>query len=147
MTADAPDPSGAKSSATTVFNTQYRWPVPSMLHNNQTSQQLTLRFTNVTVLTVIELHYKFWKWHNLQRSWNIENHLYSEHEIQKRWPQNYDVMIWWRSPRHAPHIWGRRRRCVFDLPYACMCKYTRGSKLKRDTKGRSPMVRQCSVLS
>ena len=68
-------------------------PVPSMLHNNQTSQQLTLWFTNVTVLTLIELHhYKFWKWHNLQRSWNIENFLNREHEIQKGGPQ---IMTSW----------------------------------------------------
>ena len=79
--------------------------------------------------TVIELHYKFWKWHNLQRSWNIEHFLIATWNT-KRCPQNYDVMIWWRRlPRHAPHIWGRRRRCVFDLTYACMCKYPRGSKL------------------
>ena len=49
-------------------------------------------FTNVTVLTVIELHYKFWKWDNLQRSWNIENFLYGEHEIQKGGPQ---IMTSW----------------------------------------------------
>ena len=42
------------------------------------------------MLTLIELHYKFWKWHNLQRSWNIEDiehFLYREHEIQKGGPQ------------------------------------------------------------
>ena len=44
------------------------------------------------MLTVIELHYKFWKWHNLQRSWNIENFLYREHEIQKGGPQ---IMTSW----------------------------------------------------
>ena len=49
-------------------------------------------FTNVTVLTVTELHYKFWKWHNLQRSWNIEYYLYREHEIQKGGPQ---IMTSW----------------------------------------------------
>ena len=58
---------------------------------------------------------KHWTF-SLSRTWNT-----------KRWPPNYDVMIWWRSPRHAPHIWGRRQRCVFDLPYACMhwCVNTR----------------------
>ena len=102
-----------------------------MLHNNQISQQLTLWFTNVTVLTVIELHYKFWKWHNLTGSRFMKHWKFplSRTWNTKRWPPNYDVMIWWCSPRHAPHIWGRRRRCVFDLPYACMCKYPRGSKL------------------
>ena len=44
------------------------------------------------MLTVIELHYKFWKWHNLQRSWNIEQFLYREHEIQKGGPQ---IMTSW----------------------------------------------------
>ena len=44
------------------------------------------------MLTVIELHYKFWKWHNLQRSWNIEYFLYREHEIQKGGPQ---IMTSW----------------------------------------------------
>ena len=112
-----------------------------MLHNNQTSQQLTLWFTNVTVLTAIELHYKFWKWHKLQRSWNIENFLYREHEIQKGGPQ---IMTSWYDdvvPRHAPHIWGRRRRCVFDLPYACTCKYTRGFKLRSSNMIRKGEVR------
>ena len=93
--------------------------------NNQISQQLTLRFTNFTVLTVIELHYKFWKWHNLQRSWNIENFLYCEHEIQKGGPQ---IMTSWYDdvvPGMLPHIWGRRRRCVFDLPYMHACVNTR----------------------
>ena len=113
-----------------------------MLHTKQTSQQLTLWFTNVTVLTVIELHYKFWKWHNLQRSWNIENFIYKSRTWNtKMWPPNYDVMVWWRSPRHAPHIWGRRRRCVFHLPYACMCKYTRGSKLSSSNVIRKGEVR------
>ena len=112
-----------------------------MLHNNQISQQLTLYFTNVTVLTVIELHYKFWKWHNLQRSWNIE-HVFIANMKNKKWPPNYDVMIWWRRlPRHAPHIWGRRRRCVFDLTYACMCKYPRGSKISSSNVIRRGEVR------
>ena len=41
------------------------------------------------MLTLIELRYKFWKWHYLQRSWNIEHKdfLYREHEIQKGGPQ------------------------------------------------------------
>ena len=72
---------------------------------------------------------KHWKF-PLSRTWNT-----------KRWPPNYDVMIWWRSPRHAPHIWGRRRRCVFDLPYACMCKYPRGSKLSSSNVIRRGEVR------
>ena len=69
-----------------------------MLHNNQISQQLTLESTNVTVLTLIELQYKFWKWHNLQRSFYWTFPL-SRTWNTKRWPPNYDVMIWWRSPR------------------------------------------------
>ena len=72
------------------------------------------------MLTLIELHYKFWKWHNLQRSLTIEHFFYREHEISKGGPPNYDVMIWWRSPRHAPHSWGRWRRFVFELPCACI---------------------------
>ena len=63
----------------------------------------------------------------LSRTWNT-----------KRWPPNYDVMIWWRSPRHAPHIWGQ---CVFDLPYACMCIYPPGSKLSGSNVIRSGEVR------
>ena len=51
---------------------------------------------------------------NISRTWNT-----------KMWPPNYDVMIWWRSPRHAPHIWTRQRRCVFDLPYMHACVNTR----------------------
>ena len=100
-----------------------------MLHNNQISQ-LTLWFTNVTVLTVIELHYKFWKWHNLQRSWNIENFLYREHEKQKGGPQ---IMTSWYDdvvPGMLPIFGdGGDDVRVFDLSYACMCKYPRGSKL------------------
>ena len=38
-------------------------------------------------------------------------------------------VIWDRHTGHAPHIWTRQRQCVFDLPYACMCKHPRGSKL------------------
>ena len=54
----------------------------------------------------------------VSRTWNT-----------KRWPPSYDVMIWWRSPRHAPHSWGRRRRCVFDLPYACIGEKSDGRTL------------------
>ena len=51
-------------------------------------------------------------------------------------------MIWWRSPRHAPHIWTRQRQCVFDLPYACMCsKHPRGSKLSSSNVIRRGEVR------
>ena len=67
---------------------------------------------------------------NISRTWNT-----------KRWPPNYDVMIWWRSPRHAPHIWTRQRQCVFDLPYACMCKHPRGSKLSSSNVIRRGEVR------
>ena len=67
---------------------------------------------------------------NILRTWNT-----------KRWPPNYDVMIWWRSPRHAPHIWTRQRQCVFDLPYACMCKHPRGSKLSSSNVIRRGEVR------
>ena len=101
-----------------------------MLHDNQISQQLTLWFTNVTVLTVIELHYKFWKWHNPQRSWNIEKFLYREHEIQKGGPQ---IMTSWYDdvvPGMLPIFGdGGDDACVFELPYACMCKYPHVSKL------------------
>ena len=101
-----------------------------MLHDNQTSQQLTLWFTNATVLTVIELHYKFWKWHNLQRSWNIGNFLYREHEIQKGGPQ---IMTSWYDdvvPGMLPIFGdGGDDACSTCHIYACMCKYTRGSKL------------------
>ena len=93
------------------------------------------------MLTVIELLYKFWKWLNLQRSWNIE-HFFIATWNTKWCPPNNDVMIWWRRlPRHAPHIWGRRRRCVFDLTYACMCKYPRGSKLSSSNVIRRGEVR------
>ena len=44
------------------------------------------------MLTLIELHYTFWKWHNLQRSWNIAHLLYREHEMQKGGPQ---IMTSW----------------------------------------------------
>ena len=108
-----------------------------MLHNTQISQQLTLKFTNVTVLncitnfgndTIFNVHGTLKC--PLSRTWNT-----------KRWPPNYDVMIWWRSPRLAPQCWGRRRRCVFDLPYACMCKYPRGSKLSSSNVIRRGEVR------
>ena len=77
---------------------------------------IALQILEMTQSSTFMKHWKF----PLSRTWNT-----------KRWPPNYDVMIWWRSPRHAPHIWGRRRRwrCVFDLQYACMCKHARGSKL------------------
>ena len=69
----------------------------------------------------------------LSRTWNT-----------KRWPPNYDVMIWWCRPSHAPHIWGRWRRCVFDLPHtmhALMCKYPCGSKLSSSNVIRRGEVR------
>ena len=44
------------------------------------------------MLTLIELHYKFWKLHNLQRSWNIAHFLYHELEIQNGGPQ---IMTSW----------------------------------------------------
>ena len=116
--------------------------MPSLLHNNQISQQLTLWFTNVTVLTVIELHYKFWKWHNLQRSWNIENFLYREHEIQKGGPQ---IMTSWYDdvvPGMLPIFGdGGDDVCSTCHLYACMCKYPRGSKLSSSNVIRRAEVR------
>ena len=112
----------------------------SILHNNQISQQLTLWFTNVTVLTVIELHYKFWKWHSLQRSWNIENFLYREHEIQKGGPQ---IMTSWYDdviPGMLP-IFGDGGDDACSTCHICMHVYPRGSKLSSSNVIRRGEVR------
>ena len=67
------------------------------------------------MLTSIELHYKFWKL--TQFSTFTEPGISPLYRTlnTKRWPQNYDVIVWWRSPKHAPHhpTVPRRRRCAF----------------------------------
>ena len=72
------------------------------------------------MLTLIELPYKFWKWHNLQRSWNTEHFLYREHEIQKGGPQ---IMTSWYGdvfPGMLSIVGDGGDDVFFDLPYACI---------------------------
>ena len=47
------------------------------------------------MLTLIELHYKYWKWHNLQRLWNIEHLLYRDEKYKKVAPKlwRHDMMM------------------------------------------------------
>ena len=92
------------------------------------------------MLTIIELPLQILEM--TQSSTFMEHWTFREHEIQKGGPQ---IMTSWYDDvvpaRHAPHIWTRQRQCVFDLPYACMCKHPRGSKLSSSNVIRRGEVR------
>ena len=92
------------------------------------------------MLTIIELPLQILEM--TQSSTFMEHWTFREHEIQKGGPQ---IMTSWYDdvvPGMLPIFGhGSDNARVFDLPYACMCKHPRGSKLSSSNVIRRGEVR------